>query len=68
MEAPWLTLLQAGKLISVEEDVRDKLMGVTFGVKMDEEWESVMVSTIGICELGREVAARVLRTRGDSDW
>ena len=67
VEAPWAMLLQAGRLLSVEGEVRDIVMRTTFGVGGDKEWERTLTEIVGDQELGRGVVAAVLRTREDCD-
>lgn len=68
VERPWLGLRHAGKLVGMEEgDMYARVTELTFGVNSDEEWENGMMVAIGICELKREDAAKVLRCREDCD-
>jgi hypothetical protein len=67
VEAPWLRLLQAGRLVSSSGLVWLQLLDATFGVLEDEEWEKVMLEIVGLDELNREEVGRVLRTREDCE-
>jgi len=64
VEAPWLKLLQAGRLIDLEADEWDKVRASTFGTQRDE-WEDIMVEVTGASELPREDVQRILRNRND---
>jgi len=65
VEAPWLRLLEGGRLIAAEGLVWQKLVDVTFGMGDDVEWEEVVEGAVGICEMKREEVGQVLRTRED---
>lgn len=65
VEAPWLKLLQAARLVGLEGDIWDKIVTSTFGAKSQEEWEGIMRSATGHSELSRDVVGRVLRCRED---
>ncbi|KAJ7225939.1 RINT-1 family protein [Mycena pura] len=64
VEAPWLKLLQAGRLIDLEGDGWDKVRASMFGTQRDE-WEDIMVEVTGASELPREDVQRILRNRND---
>lgn len=59
VEAPWLRLLEAGRLIAAEGELWDKVVETTFGKSNDEEWERV----VGVTEMSREEVSRLLRRR-----
>jgi len=63
VERPWLGLYQAGKLVSMEGDLWDRVLDLTFKTKSNEEWENEMMEAVGVCELSQEDAAKVLRSR-----
>jgi len=63
VEAPWLKLLQAARLIASEGEDRDRISDATFGATSQDDWEAVIVDTIGICEISREEVGRILRRR-----
>lgn len=63
VEAPWLKLLEAGRLIGAEGQTWDTAVEITFGVKNEEEWETSMVDLIGFSEISREEVGRLLRRR-----
>ena len=65
VEAPWLRLLEGGRLVATDGIVWQKLVDGTFGAINDVEWEALMESAVGICEMGREEVGQVLRTRAD---
>ncbi|KAF7340034.1 hypothetical protein MVEN_01921300 [Mycena venus] len=63
VEAPWLKLLQAGRLVGLEGDVWDKVGRVTFGTQDQTEWEDLMLEITGSSELPREEVQRILKSR-----
>ncbi|KAF9065415.1 TIP-1 family-domain-containing protein [Rhodocollybia butyracea] len=63
VEAPWLRLIEAGRLVGAEDELRDKIVTATFGSTDEEEWEGVMVQVVGSGELSREEVGRILRRR-----
>ncbi|KAK7468575.1 hypothetical protein VKT23_003079 [Stygiomarasmius scandens] len=63
VEAPWLKLLQAARLIASEGEGKDRISDATFGATSQDDWEAVIVNTIGICEISREEVGRILRRR-----
>jgi hypothetical protein len=65
VEAPWLGLLEGGRLIAAEGLAWEKLVDVTFGMGDDVEWEEVVEGVVGVCEIKREQVAQVLRIRED---
>lgn len=65
VEAPWLKLLQAARLVGLEGDIWDKVVASTFDVKNQEGWEGVMRSVTGHSELSRDIVGRILRCRED---
>ena len=66
-EAPWRSLLQAGRIIGAQGETWVKLVDATLGTNSDSEWEAVMVDVVGFAELTREDVSRVIRTRADCD-
>ena len=67
VDAPWVKLLQAGRLASAEDDVWNALLNATFGTQTGEDWETEMTRIVGSVELGRDEVARVLKRRADCD-
>jgi len=65
VEAPWLRLLEGGRLVATDGLVWQKLVDGTFGVGNNAEWEVLVEGAVGICEMGREEVGQVLRTRED---
>ncbi|KAI0344153.1 hypothetical protein BDW22DRAFT_1355453 [Trametopsis cervina] len=65
VEAPWRALLQAARIIGAQGEVWEKIVDVTFGMEGDQEWEAVMTDVVGLAELSREDASRVIQTRTD---
>lgn len=63
VEAPWLKLLEAGKLIGAEGVTWDAVVAATFGEKTDEEWSEVMIEMVGVSEVSRDEVGRLLRRR-----
>ncbi|KAF7978890.1 hypothetical protein HWV62_44393 [Athelia sp. TMB] len=65
VEAPWLRLLEGGRLVAVQGEAWDKLLTATFGMGNDSDWEELVDGTVGICEMNREEVQQILRTRED---
>lgn len=65
IESPWLTLLQAGRLVGIEGKVWERVVNSTFGSTSEEAWDGVMREVVGVNEMGREEVKRVLMTRED---
>ncbi|KAJ6574637.1 TIP-1 family-domain-containing protein [Mycena capillaripes] len=65
VEAPWLKLLQAGRLIGSEGESWEKVVRVTFGMQDQTEWEDIMLEITGTSELPREEVQRILKSRED---
>ncbi|KAE9401979.1 hypothetical protein BT96DRAFT_918567 [Gymnopus androsaceus JB14] len=61
VEAPWLRLVEAARLVSVEGEPRERVVNATFGGTDEGEWEEVMVEVVGCSELTREEVGRILR-------
>ncbi|KAJ6604224.1 TIP-1 family-domain-containing protein [Mycena vulgaris] len=68
VQAPWLKLLQAGRLVGSEGDSWEKVGNVTFGMQPQEEWEDLMLEVTGACEISREEVQRILKTRDDCHY
>ena len=66
-EAPWRSLLQAGRIVAADGEQWKSLVETTFGMKEDLEWEKSMLELVGFAELSREEAGQVIRTRADID-
>lgn len=64
-EAPWRTLLQAGRLVGIDGDQLQKVSAATFGATQDHDWERVLIEVIGLSELSREEVGQVLHSRSD---
>ncbi|KAI0706059.1 RINT-1 family protein [Cytidiella melzeri] len=64
-EAPWRSLLQAGRIIGAQGEAWMKIVDATLGTGSDGDWEAVMVDVVGLAELSREDVSRVIRTRAD---
>ncbi|KAI0935935.1 hypothetical protein AcW1_000312 [Taiwanofungus camphoratus] len=67
VESPWRQLLQASRLVGAEGIVWQEVVDATLGVSGDQQWEEVMLETVGFAELGREEAGQILRTRADCE-
>ncbi|TFK36815.1 TIP-1 family-domain-containing protein [Crucibulum laeve] len=65
VEAPWLNLLQAGKLVRAEGEAWAKVVKATFGLQSDEEWKKIMVDVVGISNMTRAEVCEVLKRRED---
>jgi hypothetical protein len=67
VEAPWLKLLEAGRLLSVEGENWHRILDATFGTTSDEVWEQLLVDVVGVAEMRRDEVGQVLRVREDCD-
>lgn len=65
MEAPWGKLLQAARLVGLENDTWEKTIDSTFGGLGQGGWEEIMRDVTGYSELSRDVVGRILRRRED---
>jgi hypothetical protein len=66
VEAPWLKLLQAGRLVGLEGEVWERIGRATFGGTQEQtEWEDLMLEITGTSELPREEVQRILKSRDD---
>ncbi|KAJ7102352.1 TIP-1 family-domain-containing protein [Mycena belliarum] len=65
VQAPWLKLLQAGRLVGLEDELWEKVGHVTFGTQSQEEWEDLMLEATGASEISREEVRRILKSRDD---
>jgi RAD50-interacting protein 1 len=63
IEAPWLKLLQAGRLVGLEGSDLRKALDETFGAHGDEAWEAFLLQLVGVCEFGRDVVGIILNLR-----
>jgi RAD50-interacting protein 1 len=69
VEAPWLKLLQAGRLVGLEGPGLTTALDETFGVHDDEVWEECLLQLVGVSEIGRETVGVILRLReGQSSY
>lgn len=66
-EAPWRSLLQAGRIVGAQGEVWERVVDATFGTLSDSEWEEVMVEVAGWAELTREEVGQIIRTRTDCE-
>jgi RAD50-interacting protein 1 len=66
-EAPWRALLQAARIIAAQGEAWTEIVEATFGTGSDRDWEAAMGNIVGLAELSREDASRVIRTRVDCD-
>ncbi|KAF8213543.1 TIP-1 family-domain-containing protein [Mycena galopus ATCC 62051] len=65
VEAPWLKLLQAARLVGLQGEAWDTVRRVTFGTSNQTEWEDLMLELTGASELPREEVQRILNSRDD---
>lgn len=65
VEAPWRSLLQAGRMVGVDGEGFQKVSDVTFGAADDGEWEKTLIEVVGLSELGREEVGQILHSRAD---
>ncbi|KAJ7124750.1 TIP-1 family-domain-containing protein [Mycena crocata] len=68
VEAPWLKLLQAGRLVGLEGKSWESVGRLTFGTQGQEEWEEFMVEVTGASEISREQVQRILKSRDDCHY
>ncbi|KAF5384043.1 hypothetical protein D9757_006987 [Collybiopsis confluens] len=61
VEAPWLRLIEAGRLVGIDGEARNRVVDATFGAMNEEGWEDVMLEVMGSNELSREEVERILR-------
>ncbi|KAJ7042676.1 TIP-1 family-domain-containing protein [Mycena alexandri] len=66
VEAPWLKLVQAGRLIDLEGESWEKVQRGTFGTQNQEEWADLMLEVTGSSEIPREEVQRILKNREES--
>lgn len=67
VQAPWNTLLQAGRLVALEGESWEKVVKQTFGSESDSDWEITIVDASGMTELGRDEVGTLLKCREDFD-
>lgn len=65
VEAPWLRLLEGGRLVAAEGQAWQNVVDGTFGMSSDAQWEALVEGIVGVCEIGREEVRQVLRIRED---
>ncbi|CAK5280068.1 unnamed protein product, partial [Mycena citricolor] len=63
VEAPWLTLLTAGRVVGLDGEAWDKLKRVTFGTVADSAWTDAVLELIQVCELPREEVQKIVQCR-----
>lgn len=68
VEAPWLKLLQAGRLVGLEGKSWETVCRVTFGTQSQEEWEDLMLEVAGASEIPRDEVQRILKSRDDCSY
>ncbi|KAJ7785875.1 TIP-1 family-domain-containing protein [Mycena metata] len=66
VEAPWLKLVQAGRLIDLEGGTWEKVQRGTFGTQNQEAWADLMLEVTGSSEIPREEVQRILKNRDES--
>ncbi|KAJ7139717.1 TIP-1 family-domain-containing protein [Mycena epipterygia] len=68
VQAPWLKLLQAGRLVGLEGESWERVGHATFGTQAQEEWEDLMLEVTAASEIPREEVQRILKCRDDSQY
>jgi len=66
-EAPWRSLLQAGRIVAADGERWKSIVETTFGMDQDQDWEEKMLQLVGFSELSRDEVGQVIRTRADLD-
>ncbi|KAH8100492.1 RINT-1 family protein [Cristinia sonorae] len=66
-EAPWRSLLEAGRIVAADGERWRGIVQSTFGMNQDQEWEKNMLELVGFAELSREEVGQIIRTRADFD-
>ncbi|KAG9223134.1 hypothetical protein CCMSSC00406_0000177 [Pleurotus cornucopiae] len=61
VEAPWLGLLQAARIVSTEGSVWEELTNTVF--EAGDAWSATTSKVVGVNQLGREEVQRILRCR-----
>ena len=67
VQAPWNTLLEAGRLVALEGEPWKKVVEQTFGSESDSDWENTVVDALGMTELGKDEVGTILKCREDFD-
>lgn len=52
-------------MVAVDGEAWKKLVDGTFSTVHDSDWEELVDSIVGVCEMSREEVGQVLRTRED---
>lgn len=58
-EAPWRNMLQAGRLIGLDEETKERVMRLMY--QGEDAWEQTMIDVVGLCEMEREQVMKCLR-------
>jgi len=65
VEMPWLRLLQAGRLVSLEGEEWVSIKIAVLRDMSEEEWIKNMVKLVGISELDKDEVCKVIQRRED---
>jgi RAD50-interacting protein 1 len=65
VEAPWLKLLQAGRLLALDGQSWNNVIDETFSMGSDDALEECLLEVIGLCEMTRDEVTTIVRLRED---